>query len=174
MKIQKIHLGTDHAGYEMKEFIKNSLTNKGYSIVDHGANILNTNDDYPDYVKLVAESIINDDNNINLGVQPPSNENSSSLGIIFGGSGQGEAMVANRYNGIRAGVYYGDNGMQKDVNGHDLDIITSMRQHNNANVLSIGARFITNEQALNAIMIFITTKFTNDERHLRRVEKIEK
>lgn len=169
----KIHLGADHAGYEIKEFIKDSLIGKGYSVIDHGANSLNTNDDYPDYVKLVAEAIVAD-NNVNLVVELPSKEEDFSLGIIFGGSGQGEAIVANRYNGIRAGVYYGDNGMQKDVNGHELDIITSMRIHNNANVLSLGSRFITNEQALNAVMVFITTKFSNDERHIRRIEKIEK
>ena len=88
----KIFLGTDHAGFTLKNDIKNFLEEKGYEIEDMGAHNLNENDDYPDYIFPVAEGV---------------SKNTESLGIIFGGSGQGEAMVANRIKGIRASVYYG-------------------------------------------------------------------
>ncbi len=144
----KINLATDHAGYVMKEFIKNELINLDYEIVDHGANYLDDTDDYPDFIKLCSESVSRD---------------VDSFGIIFGGSGQGEAMCANRTVGIRAGVYYSG----------DTEIIKLLRQHNNANVLSLGARFITNQQALDCVKLFIETQFSKDERHIRRITKLD-
>lgn len=84
-----------------------------------------------------------------------------SLGIVLGGSGQGEAMVANRVNGVKAIEYYGGN----------LDIVRLGREHNNANIISLGTRFITEEEAINAVKIFLETPFSNEKRHARRVSK---
>ena len=142
----KIHLATDHAGYTMKEFIKNELMSLDCEVIDHGANYLDDNDDYPDFISLCSEAVSKDND---------------SFGIIFGGSGQGEAMCANRTSGIRAGVYYGG----------DTEIIKLLREHNNANVLSIGARFIDNQQALECINLFLNTEFSKQERHIRRIAK---
>ncbi len=142
----KIHLATDHAGYTMKEFIKNELISLDYEVIDHGANYLDDNDDYPDFISLCSEAVSKD---------------TDSFGIIFGASGQGEAMCANRTSGIRAGVYYGG----------DTEIIKLLRQHNNANILSLGARFIDNQQALECINLFLNTEFSKQERHIRRIAK---
>jgi ribose 5-phosphate isomerase B len=142
----KIHLATDHAGYTMKEFIKTELINLNYDVIDHGANYLDDNDDYPDFISLCSDSVSKD---------------TESFGIIFGGSGQGEAMCANRTDGIRAGIYYGG----------DVEIIKLLREHNNANILSIGARFINNQQALECVNLFLNTEFSKQERHIRRIAK---
>lgn len=144
----KIFLGTDHAGFTLKNDIKNFLEEKGYEIEDMGAHNLNENDDYPDYIFPVAEGV---------------SKNTESLGIIFGGSGQGEAMVANRIKGIRASVYYG--GSTK--------IIRLSREHNNANILSLGARFISTRKAKKVVELWLDTKFSEEERHLRRINKID-
>jgi len=142
--MKKIHLSTDHAGYEMKEFIKAELITMGHNVVDHGASVFKEGDDYPDFIIPCAMAIAKDD---------------TSVGIILGGSGQGEAMCANRVHGIYTGVYYGG----------DVEIIKTFRMHNNANVLSLGARFINNKEALFAIKAFLETEFTNEERHTRRL-----
>jgi len=126
----KIFFATDHAGFEMKEeilaFVHNELR---YEVEDCGAYEFNAEDDYPEFMHCAAKAVSEDPKN--------------NRAIIFGGSGQGEAMVANRYNGVRATVYC----------AHNLDIITLSRLHNNANVLSIGARFITIEQAKEAVRL---------------------
>jgi ribose 5-phosphate isomerase B len=106
----KIHLATDHAGFELKEHILGFLVNLGYEVSDHGAFEYNESDDYPDFVKKAAQAVSNDPEN--------------NLGIIFGGSGQGEDMVADKFSGVRSSVYYGGN----------LEIVKLARQHNNANV----------------------------------------
>ncbi len=82
-------------------------------------------------------------------------------------------MCANKIKGIRAGVYYGTDKTQTDIKGNTLDMVSSLREHNDANVISLGARFITNEQALEAVKIFLNTPFSNDERHIRRINKLE-
>ena len=153
MKERTIHIASDHAGYEMKEFLKRVLNDKGYnpengySIVDHGPTQFVESDDYPDYIFPCAESVANDIN---------------SVGIILGGSGQGEAIAANKVHGIRAGVYYANNP----------EIAELLRKHNNANIISFGARFIKNEEALKAAQVFIETEFTGEERHVRRINEI--
>ncbi len=102
-----------------------------------------------------------------------------SLGIVIGGSGQGEAMVANRVSGARAMVFYGPRLPMGAINieGHKSDdpfeIVRLARQHNDANILSIGARFVSEEEAKQAILIFLETEFSNEERHFRRVKKID-
>ena len=149
----KIYLGSDHAGFELKEKIKKWFTLNDaeglgkYEVVDFGALTLNPKDDYPDFIRLVAEAVANDPE--------------QSRGIILGGSGQGEAMVANRISGVRAAVYY----------GCSTSIVELSRQHNDANILSLGARFINEEEAFKAIKLWLDAPFSGDERHVRRISK---
>ena len=144
----KIHIGTDHAGFDLKEQIKTTLTEQGYEIVDHGATALDNTDDYPDFVRPVAEAVAQDKN---------------SRGIVLGGSGQGEAIVANRVYGVRAVVYYGG---QKEI-------VTLSREHNDANILSLGARFLSGQEAIEVVLLWLETEFSGEERHLRRINKID-
>lgn len=144
----KIYLGTDHAGFELKEEIKTYLKGKGLVVEDQGAFVLDPEDDYTDYVKIVAKMVQSDP---------------ESVGIILGGSGQGEAICANRYKGVRAVVYYGGSS----------EIIRLSREHNNANTLSLGARFVKPEEAKQAIDLWLATPFSQDERHLRRIHEID-
>ncbi len=142
----KIHIATDHAGFELKESIVKFLQEQGYDVSDHGAFEYNESDDYPDFITPCAQAVAGD---------------SESFGIIFGGSGQGEAMCANRVVGVRAGVYY----------GQSIEIVQLLREHNNANILSLGARFMNTEEVMNAIILFLETSFSGEERHIRRIEK---
>ncbi len=145
----KIYLGTDHAGFKLKEKIKKYLTDLNYLVEDMGALKLDETDDYPDFIRPVAEVVAKED---------------EAFGIIFGGSGQGEAICANKVNGIRAAVFYGGG----------MDIVRLMREHNNANILSLGARFLNEDEAREAVKLFLEIKFTFDERHVRRINKLEK
>jgi ribose 5-phosphate isomerase B len=144
----KIYLGADHAGFKLKEEIKTFLRGFGYTIDDQGAFTLDPNDDYPDFMRLVARQVSSDP---------------GSFGILFGGSGQGEAMLANRTRGIRATVFYGG----------PEEIINLSRVHNNANILSLGARFISPEQAKKVVKEWLSTDFPAEERHRRRILKID-
>lgn len=152
----KIYIGTDHAGYELKEKLKVFLVELGYEVEDKGPFAYDANDDYPDFITPVAQAVSVEE---------------GSFGIILGGSGQGEAMCANRVKGARAGVYYGGNSMQTDNDGKSINMITSLREHNNANILSIGARFINEGEVKSAIKLFLETKFNGEERHTRRLNK---
>ena len=143
-----IHLATDHAGLDLKNSIKTYLLNKGFEVKDHGAHEYDPQDDYPDFIFPCAKAVAKD---------------IDSRGIILGGSGQGEAMAANRIKGIRAAVFY--NGPQK--------IIKLSREHNNANILSLGARFMTEEEMHNVINIWLKEPFGGD-RHQRRIDKLDK
>ncbi len=145
----KIYLATDHAGFELKEKIKSYLSKKGYEIEDCGALSFDQSDDYPDFISKAAEAVSKDPEN--------------SKAIILGASGQGEAIVANKFKNVRAIVFYG--GLNK--------LISLSRQHNNANVLSLGARFLTDQEALDAVQLWLDTPFENEERHVRRIEKIK-
>ena len=142
-----IALGTDHAGIDLKEVVKKFLEEDGYEVKDFGAYEYDSADDYPDFINPTAEFV---------------SKNNNAMGIIFGGSGQGEAMAANRYKGVRAAVFYG---------GPD-EIISLSRQHNNANILSLAARFIEPEHAINVIKIWLSTEF-EDGRHQQRIDKLE-
>lgn len=142
-----IHLATDHAGFEHKEIVKEYLIGQGVEVVDHGATELLPEDDYPDYIVPCAQAVAADSDN--------------AMGIIFGGSGQGEAMAANRTQGIRCAIFYGGS----------TDILTLSRQHNAANMLSFGARFLTPEEAVQAVDLWLSTPFSNEERHRRRLGK---
>lgn len=145
----KIYLGGDHAGFELKEKLKNYLSALGHEIEDMGPFSYDEQDDYPDFILPVAKAVAKDPE--------------QSRGIIMGGSGQGEAMAANRVKGARAAVIY-------DVNEN---IIELSREHNNANILSIGARFINEEEAKHLIKLWLDTAFTGEERHKRRINKID-
>lgn len=153
----KIYLATDHAGFELKEKLKEFLTEQGYDVEDCGAFEMNSDDDYPDFIKIAAKKV----SACEHGNPLTSSGQKQCVGIVFGGSGQGEAMVANRYKHVRAAVYYG--GAPK--------IITLSREHNDANILSLGARFVTEGEAKKAVALWLKTPFTKKERHLRRIHK---
>lgn len=140
-------MGSDHAGYDLKEKLKVFLANLNINTIDKGAFTFDENDDYPDFIIPVAEAVARDDN---------------SLGIILGGSGQGEQISANKIDGIRAVEYYGGN----------TEIVRLGREHNNANILSLGARFINEEEAKEAVKLFLETPFSYKESHMRRINKI--
>ncbi len=150
MKKGKIILATDHAGFALKEEIRKYLLQKGYSIEDVGAHYLVDGDDYPEYM-VKAGMMIAQDSDFSL------------QAIIFGGSGQGEAIVANRFPGVRAVVWYGGN----------MEILKLSKQHNNANVLSIGARFVDTDTAIKAVDTWLGTSFNGEERHIRRLNQID-
>lgn len=145
-----IHLATDHAGFDHKNEVKVWLEEQGYIVVDHGALHLDRQDDFPDFISVAASAV--------------SKDPVGSRAIIFGGSGQGEAMVANRYPQVRATVYYGG----------DEEIVTLSRQHNDANVLSIGARFVDAEAAVRAAELWLNESPLSDEKYARRNKKIER
>lgn len=153
----KIHIGTDHAGFGLKEVLVPHLKNKGYEVIDHGAFKFDETDDYPDFIIPVAEEVSKDPEN--------------SKGIVLGATGQGEAITANKFPHIRAIVYYGEGECVVD---YEADIILRSRQHNDANILSLGARYLTDEQLIKAVDQWLATSFTGEERHARRIAKIEK
>ncbi len=148
-----IYLGTDHAGFYHKELVKAFLAKEMmYAVVDKGAFAYDETDDYPDFIAPVATSVARDREN-----------GQESYGIIFGGSGQGEAIVANRVRGVRCAVYYGP----------PRDIIALSREHNDANMLSIGARFVTKDDLVEIVRVWLTTSFSYAQRHKRRIKKIQ-
>ncbi len=160
----KIYIGGDHAGYEMKEKLKVYLTDQGHEVSDMGPFSLDEDDDYPDFVKPVAEAVVQDP---------------ERRGILVGGSGFGEAMCANRVSGARALVFYGPmlpTGAV-DIKGREsqdpYEIVRLSRVHNNSNILSLGVRFIKEDEILEAVRIFLSTPFSMDERHLRRIKKLD-
>ncbi len=144
----KIHLATDHAGLELKNAIKTYLVKKGHHVIDHGAHEYDARDDYPDLIFPCAKAVA---------------ANPESRGIILGGSGQGEAMAANRIKGARAAVFY---------NGPD-EIVKLSREHNNANILSLGARFMSKDDIYRIIDLWLAEPFEGG-RHQRRIEKLDK
>lgn len=152
-----IHLGTDHAGFELKSIVEEYLLAHEYEVVDHGAFDFNKDDDYPDFVKPVAQAVSAD---------PEKN-----WGVILGGSGQGEAICANRFPNVRAVVF---NGQYAPADGRKVPSeVETAREHNDANVLSLGARFLSHDDAREAVQTFLETKFSGDKRHIQRLKKID-
>ena len=143
----KIHVATDHAGLDLKNAIRDYLVDKGHDVTDHGAHKYDALDDYPDFIFPCAKAVAAD---------------TESKGIILGGSGQGEAMAANRVKGCRAAVFY---------NG-PMDIVMLSREHNNANILSLGARFMSEEEIYGVIELWLAEPFGGG-RHQRRIEKLD-
>ena len=144
----KIHIATDHAGLDLKNIIRDYLISKGYEVTDHGAHEYDALDDYPDYIFPCAKAVASD---------------LESRGIILGGSGQGEAMAANRFKGVRAAVFY---------NG-PVEIVKLSREHNNANILSLGARFMTEDEIYGVIEMWLDEPFGGG-RHQRRIDKLDR
>ena len=143
----KIHIATDHAGLDLKNIIRDYLISKGHEVTDHGAHEYDVLDDYPDYIFPCAKAVASD---------------LESRGIILGGSGQGEAMAANRVKGVRAAVFY---------NG-PVEIVKLSREHNNANILSLGARFMTEDEIYGVIEMWLDEPFGGG-RHQRRIDKLD-
>ncbi len=144
----KVYLASDHAGFELKNILRDFLLAGGTEAVDLGPTEPNPTDDYPDFIKPLAERVVSEP---------------GSFGIALGGSGEGEAIAANRVEGARAAEYYGGT----------LDIVRLAREHNDANILSLGARFLNSEAAKEAVALFLATPFSGDARHVRRIEKLD-
>jgi ribose 5-phosphate isomerase B len=161
----KVFLGTDHAGLEFKDKLFSYLKEEGYDVEDCGPDHFDPDDDYPDFIGAAAKK---------------ESENEGSMGIVMGGSGQGEQMAANKYKGVRCALFYAKASPSKavDVSGKQSDdpfeIIKLTRQHNNANMLSLGIRFLNDEDAKQAVKLFLETPFKGEERHQRRIDKIAK
>lgn len=152
----KIFFAGDHAGFELKQKLIEFVRLLGHEVEDLGPFSYDANDDYPDYVVPVAKAVGND---------PERNR-----GVIIGGSGQGEAMCANRVRGVRSAVYYGPS---TPLGTSGLEIVKKTREHNDANILSLGARFMSEEEARAAVKLWLETPFSNEERHIRRLAKID-
>jgi ribose 5-phosphate isomerase B len=138
----RVHLGSDHAGYELKSHLASWLSDQGYDVVDHGPVEYDPVDDYPPFVMRAAAAVVNDP---------------GSLGVVIGGSGNGEAIAANKVRGVRAALAWND------------DTAGLGRAHNDANVVSIGARMHSQSEATRLVERFLTTPFSGDERHARRI-----
>jgi ribose 5-phosphate isomerase B len=145
----EIYLATDHAGFQLKEAIKAHLIKQNYNVIDCGAFTVDENDDYPLFISKAAKAV--------------SEDPEGRRAIVLGGSGTGEAIVANRFDNVRAALF----------NGGPRDTVELSREHNDANVLSLGARFIDEAQAISVVEEWLSTPFSGDERHVRRIEEIE-
>jgi ribose 5-phosphate isomerase B len=160
----KVYFAADHGGFEMKNqllaYVRDEL---GCEVEDCGAFELATGDDYPAIIASAAKKLAAD-----------SAAGLDSRAILGGGSGQGEAMVANRFKGVRCAVYYGRASKdQTDMSGKSLNMLLSTREHNNANALSLGSRFLSFEEAKAAVQAWLAAPFPNEERHARRVAHID-
>ena len=138
----RVHLGGDHAAYELKEQLVAWLRLQEYEVVDHGPHVHDPQDDYPPFVLRAAMAVASEP---------------GSVGVVLGGSGNGEQIAANKVIGTRAALAY------------NLETAKLGRQHNDANVISIGARMHTEEEALAMVRIFLETPFSGDPRHARRI-----
>ena len=141
----RVHLGSDHAGFELKQHLIDWLEAAGHEPVDHGPAAYDALDDYPPFVLRAAEAVAGDP---------------GSLGVVVGGSGNGEAIAANKVRGVRAALAWND------------DTAALGREHNDANVVSIGARMHTRAEATHLVEVFLDTPFSGSERHQRRIEML--
>lgn len=161
----KIALATDHTGFEQLKDLQEYLESIGHECINFGPKSLNINDDYPDYIFQAAEAVAN---------------GTCEKGIVLGGDGEGEAMAANRFRGIRCGVFYGPAvvGRIIDVNGRvsssPYEIVRLTRTHNNANMLSIAARFVSVEDMKQVVKLWLDTTFNGEPRHVRRIDKLDR
>ena len=158
----KVYFAADHAGFNLKNALLEHVRTLGYDVEDLGAHELNSADDYPEYALALAHTLV---------------ENQGSRGILTCGTGEGEAMAANRVRGVRATVFYGPRRATEALNVEGehskdgFDIVRLARKHNNANVLAIGARFVSPSEADEAVRIFLETPFSDSPRHARRLAK---
>ena len=142
----RVHIATDHAAFELKQYLVKELKALGYKVIDHGAATYDPQDDYPTFVLPAAEAVAADPD---------------SLGIVLGGSGNGEQIAANKVKGVRAGLAY------------NTVMARLTREHNNANVLSLGGRMQSLAEALDMAKVFLETPFSEDPRHMRRIEMLD-
>ena len=142
----RVHIATDHAAYDLKQYLVKELKAIGHDVVDHGATVYDAQDDYPTFVLPAAEAVASDP---------------GSLGIVLGGSGNGEQIAANKVKGVRAGLAY------------NTVMARLTREHNNANVLSLGGRMQSMEDALEMARVFLETPFSDDPRHVRRLAMLD-
>ena len=141
----RIHVAADHAGFDLKTAVTEHLTDLGHEVVDHGAHVYDPQDDYPAFCLEAAQAVVADP---------------GSLGIVIGGSGNGEQIAANKVRGVRAALAW------------NLETARLGREHNDANVVAIGARQHGHEEALSFVELFIGTSFSGDERHQRRIDLV--
>lgn len=159
-----IALATDHAGFEQLKELETYLESLGHVCQNYGPSRLDISDDYPDFVRVAAKAVA---------------EGRCDRGIVLGGTGQGEAMAANRTPGVRCAVFYGPAVPKRvvDVSGrtsHDIyEIVRLSRDHNDANMLSLAARFVTVQDMKHVIKLWLDTPFSNEPRHLRRNAKLD-
>lgn len=139
----RVHIGCDHAGFELKNYLLNQLGKAGYEMIDHGPQEYDSEDDYPMFCIVTAEAVA---------AEP------GSLGLVIGGSGNGEQIAANRVAGIRAALIY------------SIETATLARQHNDAQVAGLGARMHTLDEAANLAKTFLSTPFSEQSRHQRRID----
>lgn len=159
----KVYFASDHAGFALKAALIEHVRANGHEAEDLGPHALDLDDDYPDFVTPCAYKVAEGNSR---------GEAARVFGIIIGASGQGEAMCANRVPGVRAAVFYGEPPHpQTDVMGISLGMVSSARAHNDANVLSIGARFVEKSAARAAVDVFLEAPFSRDPRHVRRLAK---
>jgi ribose 5-phosphate isomerase B len=145
----RVHLGSDHAGLELKEHLLNWLADHGYEVVDHGPFVYDAEDDYPVFCLRCAD-----------GVAADQQDGLDSLGVVVGGSGNGEQMAANKVSGIRSALAWSE------------ETAELARLHNDSNVLSVGGRMHTVEDMTRFVEVFVTTPFSGDARHVRRIEML--
>jgi len=161
--MQTILIAADHAGFELKQELIPFLRDMGYEVKDFGANSFDAEDDYPDFMIPLAMEI--------------SESGGTKQGIMIGGSGQGEAIVANRLRHVRAAVFNGQfrpsDAVLAGTDRHVPLEVKTAREHNDINVISLGARFISETEAKEAVKTFLTIPFSEDERHMRRLKKID-
>jgi ribose 5-phosphate isomerase B len=141
----RVHIGSDHAGFELKNHLVQHLSAAGHDVVDHGPAVYDAVDDYPPYCLRTGQAVVDEP---------------GSLGIVIGGSGNGEQIAANKVKGVRA------------VLAWSTDTARLGREHNNANVISVGARMHTEEEATGFVETFLATDYSGEERHTRRIDML--
>jgi ribose 5-phosphate isomerase B len=141
----RVHIGSDHAGFELKNHLVQHLTAAGHDVVDHGPAVYDAVDDYPPYCLRTGVAVV---------------EDPGSLGIVIGGSGNGEQIAANKVKGVRA------------ILAWSTDTARLGREHNNANVISVGARMHSEEEATGFVDTFLGTEYSGEERHTRRIDML--
>jgi ribose 5-phosphate isomerase B len=142
----RVHIGSDHAGFELKNHLVEHLTGAGHDVVDHGPAVYDAVDDYPPYCLRTAEAVVAD---------------AGSLGIVIGGSGNGEQIAANKVKGVRAALAW------------STDTAKLSREHNDANVISIGARMHSEQDATSFVELFLSTDYSGEDRHTRRIKMLD-
>ncbi|MGO1833454.1 Ribose 5-phosphate isomerase B / Galactose 6-phosphate isomerase [Actinomycetales bacterium JB111] len=141
----RVHIASDHAGFELKSVLSAHLAEAGHEVIDHGAEVYDADDDYPSFCIAAGEAVVADP---------------GSLGVVIGGSGNGEQIAANKVDGVRAGLAW------------NIETAQLTRQHNDANVVGVGARMHSQEEALAIVDAFLAEPFSGGARHQRRIDQL--